>query len=284
MDKLNLNSRITLNNGTKIPVIGIGTFRTEDGEPVTNEITWALEAGYRLIDTATIYKNEEGVGQAVAESSIPREQIFITTKLWNIDQGYESTLQAIDASLAKLGLSYVDLYLVHWPTASPDNKTSINKREETWRAMEEIYKSGKAKAIGVSNYTIRHLEEMKKYVHIFPAVDQVEFHPFLYQKDLLEYCKENNVVLEAHSPLASGNISRSELITSIAKKYHKNNAQIFLRWNLQHAVIPIPKSIHKERIEENISVFDFELSEKDMRKLDGLNANLHFRSSPENLK
>ena len=284
MDDLNLNSRITLNSGVKIPVIGIGTFRIGDGEPVVNEIKWALEAGYRLIDTATIYKNEEGVGQAVAESGIPREQIFITTKLWNIDQGYESALKAVDVSLAKLGLSYVDLYLVHWPTASPDNKTSINKREETWKAMEEIYKSDKAKAIGVSNYTITHLEEMEKYAHIPPVVDQVEFHPFLYQKDLLEYCKENSIVLQAHSPLASGNISRSELITSIAKKYHKNNAQILLRWSLQHGVIPIPKSIHKERIEENINVFDFELSEKDMVRLDGLNENFRFRSSPENIK
>ena len=150
--------------------------------------------------------------------------------------------------------------------------------------MEEIYKSGKAKAIGVSNYTIRHLEEMKKYADIFPAVDQVEFHPFLYQKDLLEYCKENNIVLEAHSPLASGNVSRSELITSIAKKYHKDNAQVLLRWSLQHGVIPIPKSIHKERIAANINVFDFELSGEDMVKLDGLNENLRFRSNPENLK
>src|SRR3989338_9770994 len=284
MEKLNLDSRIILNNGIKIPVIGIGTFRIEDGELATNDIKWALEAGYRLIDTATIYKNEEGVGKAIGKSGIPREQIFVTTKLWNIDQGYENTLKAINVSLTKLGLTYVDLYLVHWPTASPDNKTSINKREETWKAMEEIYKSGKTKAIGVSNYTIRHLEEMKKYADIFPAVDQVEFHPFLYQKDLLEYCKQNDIVLQAHSPLASGNISRSELITDIAKKYHKSNAQILLRWSLQHGVIPIPKSIHKERIAANINVFDFELSGEDMVKLDGLNENLRFRSNPENLK
>ena len=283
MNNLNLNSKITLNNGTEIPVIGIGTYRIEDGEPLTNEIKWALEAGYRLIDTATIYKNEEGVGRGIAESGISREKLFITTKLWNIDQGYESTLKAIDVSLVKLGLSYVDLYLVHWPTASPDNKTSINKREETWKAMEEVYKSGKAKAIGVSNHTITHLKEMKRYAHITPVIDQVEFHPFLYQKDLLEYCKENNIVLEAHAPLARGNISRSELIADIAKKYHKNNAQIFLRWSLQHGVIPIPKSIHKERIKENINVFDFELSEEDMVRLDGLNENLRFGSNPENL-
>jgi len=284
MKKLNLNSRVVLNNGISIPVIGIGTFRIEDGEQVINEIKCALEAGYRLIDTAVIYKNEEGVGRAIIKSGISREKLFITTKLWNIDQGYENTLKAIDVSLTKLRLSYVDMYLIHWPTASPDNKTTINKREETWKAMEEIYKSGKAKAIGVSNYTITHLKEMKKYAHIPPVVNQVEFHPFLYQKDLLEYCKQNDIVLQAHSPLASGNISRSELITDIAKKYHKSNAQILLRWSLQHGVIPIPKSIHRERIKENINVFDFELSEEDMVRLDGLNENLRFRSNPENLK
>src|SRR3989338_6563972 len=284
MNKLNLNSKIILNNGLKMPIIGFGTYKITEGEDIEHAVKSALDVGYRLIDTAKIYRNEEGVGRAIKESGIKREEIFITTKLWNPDQGYESALRAIDESLAKLGLSYVDLYLVHWPTASPDNKTSINKREETWKAMEEIYKSDKAKAIGVSNYTITHLEEMEKYAHIPPVVDQVEFHPFLYQKDLLEYCKENSIVLQAHSPLASGNISRSELITSIAKKYHKNNAQILLRWSLQHGVIPIPKSIHKERIEENINVFDFELSEKDMVRLDGLNENFRFRSSPENIK
>ncbi|MCR4281093.1 MAG: aldo/keto reductase [Candidatus Kaiserbacteria bacterium] len=284
MDNLNLNSRRTLNNGIKIPVIGIGTYRVEDGEPVINEIKCALEAGYRLIDTAAAYKNEEGVGRAIVESGIPREKLFITTKLEDIDEGYESTLRAIDVSLAKLGLSYVDLYLIHWPTASANHKISINKREETWKAMEEICKSGKAKAIGVANYAIAHLKEMKEYAHILPVMDQVEFHPFLYQKDLLEYCKENGIVLQAHSPLASGNVSRSELITDIAKKYHKNNAQVLIRWSLQHGAFPIPKSIHKERIEENIHVFDFGLSEEDMKKLDGLNANLHFRSNPENLE
>src|SRR3989344_3809509 len=284
MAKLNLNSKILLNNGTQMPMIGFGTYHLAEGEEVINAVRFALGAGYRLIDTAKVYKNEEGVGKAVRESGIPREEIFLTTKLWNLDQGYKTTLGAIDESLAKLGLAYVDLYLVHWPTADVKALESINKREETWKAMEEIYKSDKAKAIGVSNYTITHLEEMEKYAHIPPVVDQVEFHPFLYQKDLLEYCKENSIVLQAHSPLASGNISRSELITSIAKKYHKNNAQILLRWSLQHGVIPIPKSIHKERIEENINVFDFELSEKDMVRLDGLNENFRFRSSPENIK
>jgi methylglyoxal/glyoxal reductase len=283
METLSKNSRVALNNGIEIPVIGIGTFRTLDGEQVINEVLWALEAGYRLIDTAKLYDNEIGVGGAIKKSGIQRKELFVTTKLGNSDQGYENTLKAIDTSLQKLGLEYVDLYLIHWPTADPDRKISINKREETWKAMEEIYRSGKAKAIGVCNYTIRHLEEMKTYAHITPAVNQVEFHPFLYQKELLGYCKENNIALQAHSPLASGNISDNEIITSIANRLGRSNAQILIRWSLQHGLMPIPKSVQKVRIAENINVFDFELSEDDMAQLNGLNKNLRFRTNPENL-
>ncbi len=283
---MNSNSKVILNNGTKIPVIGLGVFRIPDGEEVINAVKLALLAGYRMIDTAMIYKNEEGVGKAIRESGIPREEIFVTTKLWNTDQGYESALKAIDVSLAKLGLSYVDLYLIHWPTASGDrgNFTSINKREETWRAMEEIYKSGKAKAIGVSNYTITHLEEMKKYAKVPPAVNQAEFHPFLYQGELLNYCKQNNITLEAHSPLAHGEKLENESIKNIAKKHGKSSAQVLIRWSLQHGCIVIPKSTRKERIEENINVFDFELSPEEMKTLDDLNENLHLRADPTNLK
>ena len=286
MAQLNPNSKITLNNGVEMPVIGFGVFRIPEGEEVSNSVKWALNAGYRLIDTAMIYQNEEGVGRAIKESGIPREEIFVTTKLWNTEQGYESTLGAIDASLAKLGLEYVDLYLIHWPTASENLRggVSINKREETWKAMEEIYKSGKAKAIGVSNYTITHLEEMKKYAKIPPAVNQVEFHPFLYQKELLNYCREHTIALEAHSPLAEGKGSENEQVNSIVAKYGKTTSRIFLRWSIQHGAVPIPKSVHQERIKENISVFDFELSEEDMKTLDGLNINLHVRADPTNLK
>ena len=286
MAELNLDSKVVLNNKLEMPVIGFGVFRISEGEEVVNAVKWALGAGYRMIDTAMIYGNEEGVGKAIKESEIKREEIFITTKLWNTDQGYESTLAAFDASLAKLGLPYVDLYLIHWPTASGDrnNFTSINKREETWRAMEEIYRSGKAKAIGVSNYTIAHLEEMKRYAKIPPAVNQAEFHPFLYQEELLNYCKQNNIVLEAHSPLANNKGNENEIVKNLADKYGKSPTQVFIRWSLQHGAVPIPKSVHKERIKENMNVFDFELSSNDMKVLDGLNINLRVRADPTNLE
>lgn len=283
MEKLNIHSKIILNNGTKIPIIGFGTYKVPEGEDVVSAVKWALEAGYRHIDTAKVYKNEEGVGRAIKESGIPREEIFVTTKLWNIDQGYETGLAAIDESLAKLGLEYVDLYLVHWPTASADVTVSDNKREESWKAMEEIYKSGKAKAIGVSNYTITHLEEMKKYATIPPTVNQVEFHPFLYQQELLNYCRQNDIVLEAYRPLTNGQRLTDENIEKIAQKYNKTGAQVVLRWSVQHGCIPLPKSSHKERIEENINIFDFELSEEDMRAIDGLNENFRFSPDPNKL-
>ncbi len=290
MTNLNKDSKILLNNETQIPVIGFGVFRIPEGEEVVSAVRWALEAGYRLIDTAMIYGNEEGVGKAIKDCiqdlGIPREEIFVTTKLWNTDQGYESALAAIDVSLAKLGMDYVDLYLIHWPTASgnKENFESINKREETWKAMEEIYKSGKAKAIGVSNYMINHLEEMKNYAKVSPAVNQVEFHPFLFKENLLNYCKENNIVLEAHSPLVHGEKLDTEIIKSIAEKYGKSSAQVLLRWSLQHGLLPLPKSSHKERIEENLNVFDFELTAEEMKSLNDLNANLHLRPNPTNLK
>lgn len=284
MNKLKIDSKIILNNGTRMPVIGLGTYLSKNDEEVVNAVKWALASGYRLIDTAATYDNEEGVGRGIRESGVRREDIFVTTKLWNSDQGYESTLRAIDTSLEKLGLNYVDLYLIHWPTADEKGETSINKREETWKAMEEIYKSGKAKAIGVSNYMVKHLEEMKEYATVVPVVDQVEFHPFLYQKELLDYCKQNNIQLEAYRPLTKGKKLDDKTVEEIANKYNKTDAQILLRWNLQHGCIPIPKSTHKERIEENINIFDFEISEEDMKKLDSLNQNLHLCWDPTNLK
>jgi diketogulonate reductase-like aldo/keto reductase len=254
-----------------MPVLGLGTWKAQDGDEVEQAVLWALEAGYRMIDTAKIYGNELGVGSAIAKSKIPREQIFLTTKLWNEDQGYESGLAAIDGSLSRLNVDYVDLYLIHWPTTNLTE--GENRRKETWKAMEEILKLGKAKAIGVSNYTIAHLEEMKTYANIPPVVNQVEFHPFLFQKELMDYCQKSNIILEAYSPLSRGLKMQDNRITAIAKNYHKNNAQIMLRWSLQHGNIVIPKSVTQARIKENINVFDFELTPEDLAILDGLNEN-----------
>ncbi|MBI4054127.1 MAG: aldo/keto reductase [Candidatus Doudnabacteria bacterium] len=272
MQKLGISSTKELNNGVQIPRLGLGVWKIPDGEPVVNAVSWALQAGYRHIDTAKIYGNEVGVGQGIKASGIAREQIFVTTKLWLSDQGYKSTLAALDDSLARLGLSYVDLYLVHWPFPYEFLKVG-NKRAETWRAMEELHRAGKARAIGVSNYTIAHLEEMKSYAAIPPAVDQVELHPFLYQKELVDYCSRNKIAVEAYSPLVHGKRLDSPDVAKIAQKYKKSNAQILVRWSLQHDFVVLPKSVRKERIQENINVFDFELSAKDMEFLDSLNEN-----------
>jgi methylglyoxal/glyoxal reductase len=267
METFTLESTIALNNGINIPRFGLGVWQAKDGEEVKQAILWAIEAGYRLIDTAKVYGNENGVGEAIAGSPVPREQLFITTKLWNLDQGYDTALNAIDASLERLGLTYVDLYLVHWP--SKDGAT----RKDSWRAMEEILKRGKAKAIGVSNYTIEDLEEMKTYATVMPSVNQIELHPFWYQKELAEYCQQNNIVVEAYSPLARAERLSDPRILAIATKYGKSAAQVLIRWSLQHGWVVIPKSVHRERIVENKDVFDFELKEEDMEALDALNEN-----------
>lgn len=252
---------ITLNNGNTITEIGFGTWQISDGEEVTQAVVSAVAAGYRLIDTAKIYGNEVGVGNGIKSSGVPREDLFITSKLWNDDQGYESALLAFDQTLERLELEYLDLYLMHWPISG--------KRLDSWKALEEIYKSGKAKNIGVSNFTIRHLEELLAVSNIAPAVNQVEFHPFLFdeQKALLEYCNAKGITLEAYSPLAHGQKLENETITKIAKKHTKTNAQILLRWAVEHGVVPIPKSRSAERMAENIAIFDFKLDDEDMEKL-----------------
>jgi len=282
MDKLNIDSKITLNNGVEMPVIGLGVWKIEEGEQVENAVKFALDAGYRMIDTAKIYKNEIGVGKALNKYGLLREEFFVTTKVWNEDQGYENTLAAIDESLKKLGLAYVDLYLVHWPTADTEVTTSINKRQETWKAMEEIYKSGRARAIGVSNYTMAHLEEMKEYATIMPAVNQVEFNPFLFQEGLLNYCKKHNIALEAYSPLSRGKKVEDSRILNIASKYKKTGPEILLRWGLQHGAIVIPRSTKKEHIQENINIFDFEISAEDMKEIDMMDENLRLAKDPAN--
>ena len=229
-------------------------------------VRYALELGYRHIDTAKIHGNEIDVGIAVRESRINREEIFITTKLWNSDQGYDKTLSAFENSLQRLGLSYVDLYLIHWPVQG--------KILETWKAMIKILKVGKARAIGVSNYSIAELKETIQTSDIIPAINQVEFHPFLYQKDLLDFCKNNRIQIESYSPLTRGKKLNHPLVKAISNRYGKTTAQILIKWNLQHGLVVIPKSIHENRILENSQVFDFRIEEKDMEALNSLNVNL----------
>lgn len=252
-----------LNSGVSIPAIGFGTWQISDGAKTIEAVTNALEAGYRLIDTAKIYGNESGVGDAVKRSKIARQEIFVTTKLWNNELAYELALSAFDASLARLGLEYIDLYLIHWP--------STDKRLEAWRALEDIGSSGRAKAVGVSNYGVSHLKEILETSNLVPAVNQIEFNPYVYkaQIETLEFCSSNNIVVEAYSPLARGRRSET-LINEIAKVHAKTDTQIMLRWAIQHGTVPIPKSTHKERIVENFDIFDFELSQSEMESLNNL--------------
>lgn len=270
-----LQSTTTLNNGVEMPWFGLGVFQVEDGEEVINSVKWALEHGYKSIDTAAVYKNEEGVGQAIKESGIPREELFITSKLWNKDQGYEETLQAFETTLQKLGLDYLDLYLIHWPVPKQ------NKYKETWKAMEKLYQDGKIRAIGVSNFKEHHLEDLLTEAKIVPMVNQVEFHPHLQQKSLHEFCKKHNIQLEAWSPLKQGQILSDETITKIAKYHGKSTAQVILRWDLQKEVVTIPKSVKQHRIHENADVFDFELSEEEMKLIADLNKEERIGPDPD---
>jgi diketogulonate reductase-like aldo/keto reductase len=256
-----------------------------DGYEVTNAVPVALEAGYRHFDTAKIYGNEYELGQALRSSGVPRNELFVTTKLWVSDHGFKQAQAAFQASLHRLGMDYVDLYLIHWPGTEAGNNFQRNAelRAESWRALEKIYTSGKAKAIGVSNYTIHHLEQLLRYCSVVPQVNQVEFHPKLYQRELLEYCKRHNIVLEGYSPLGRGKYLNHPSIKRIAEECNKTPAQVMLRWSLQHGVVTIPKSTHRSRIIENTQVFDFELSRTQMGQLDALNSNLRVQWNPENV-
>ncbi|MBT2765248.1 aldo/keto reductase [Paenibacillus sp. FSL W8-0187] len=262
----------TLNDGVKMPWLGLGVWKTKEGEEVIQSVKSAIAAGYRSIDTAAIYGNEEGVGQAIRESGVSRDELFITTKVWNDDQGYEKTLQAFETSRKKLGLDIVDLYLVHWP--------GKDKYLDTWKALIHLQKEGLVRSIGVSNFQIRHLQHIIEETGVVPVVDQVELHPLLSQKELLGYARENNIVLEAWSPLMQGNLDQP-VLAQIAEKYGKTTAQVILRWDIQNGVIVIPKSIKEHRIRENAGIFDFELSAEDMAAIDGLNQNKRFGSNPD---
>jgi methylglyoxal/glyoxal reductase len=269
---LNLRSTLRLNNGVEIPRFGLGVFRAPRGEETRRAVVQALSAGYRHIDTARIYGNEKDVGNGVRDSGLPRSEIFVTTKLWNDDQGYDSTLRACERSLKDLGLEYVDLYLIHWPVQG--------KRLDSWRAMERLLADGKCRAIGVSNFTVRHLEELLEQSKVVPAVNQVEFSPFLYQEELLHSCQGQGIAVEAYSPLTKGQRLAHPTLVKMGKRHGKTPAQVLIRWCLQHGLIVIPKSTREERIRENADVFGFELSPEDMRVLDGLNENLRTSWDP----
>ena len=269
-----INDCAILNNGVKLPWLGFGVFKVEDGDVLEQAVSAALQIGYRSIDTASLYKNERGVGNAIRANGIPRDDIFLTTKVWNDDMRAKRTLAAFAESLERLGTDYVDLYLVHWPVAG--------YYKETWKAMEEIYASGRAKAIGVSNFTIHHLEDLFSQSEVVPAVNQIEFHPFLLQAELLAFCQSQAIQVEAWSPLMRGGIIQNEIVQEIANRHRKTTAQIVLRWDLQHGVVTIPKSIHANRIEENADIFDFTLSEADMKALDALDAGQRIGPDPHN--
>lgn len=265
-----------LSNGQKIPAIGFGTWEVKPSDTVI-AVKQAIEAGYRLVDTAKIYGNEKEVGEAVRSAEVPRDALFVTTKVWNEDQGYDTTREAFETSMEKLGLDYLDLYLIHWPATA--------RRADSWRAMRDMNDEGLIKAIGVSNFTVRHLEELKADSMPVPHVNQVEFHPFIYeqQKELLEYCKQQNILIEAYSPLSRGVKTDNEVIKRVVENTGKTASQVILRWCVQHGTAPLPRSTNPEHIKENLDIFDFELSDEDMSALNDLSDGKRVTWDPEDM-
>lgn len=281
MELHSLTDTYTLNNGVKIPVIGFGTWQTPSGEVAKESVLAALNAGYRHIDTAAAYGNEESVGQAIKASGVNRHDLFVTTKLWNEDHGYQKTKQAIDASLEKLGLDYLDLYLIHWPNpaAMRDHWAELNA--ESWQAMEEGVKAGKIRAIGISNFRKKHIDELLKTAEIKPAVNQNYLNPSDMQGELVKYNNELGMLNEAYSPLGTGGLLGNESVAKVAQKYGKSPAQVLIRWSLQHGFLPLPKSVHSNYIEANADVFDFEINLEDMQKLNGLHGASGLANDPD---
>ncbi|TCZ80894.1 aldo/keto reductase [Paenibacillus albiflavus] len=271
-----LQDTTVLHNGVKMPWFGLGVFKVQDGDEAVSAVREAIKQGYRSIDTAAIYKNEEGVGQGIREglaaTGLSREDLFITSKVWVTDLAYEDALAAYEASLQRLGLEYLDLYLIHW---------AMGTYKEGWRALETLYKAGRIRAIGVSNFHISHMEDLLKDAEIVPMVNQVEYHPHLTQTELHAYCKDKNIQFEAWSPLKQGVLLDESTLVELANKYNKSTAQIILRWDLQNGVVTIPKSIKAARIAENADIFDFEISAEDMAKIDALNKNERIGPDPE---
>ncbi|MGG5738029.1 MULTISPECIES: aldo/keto reductase [Bacillus cereus group] len=274
----NLQSKAVLNNGVEMPWFGLGVFKVEEGPELVEAVKSAIKAGYRSIDTAAIYGNETAVGEGIRAgieaTGISREELFITSKVWNADQGYEETIAAYEESLKKLKLDYLDLYLVHWPVEG--------KYKDTWRALETLYKEKRVRAIGVSNFQIHHLQDVIKDAEIKPMINQVEYHPRLTQKELQAFCKEQGIQMEAWSPLMQGQLLDNETLQAIADKHGKTIAQVILRWDLQNGVITIPKSTKEHRIIANADIFNFELTKEDMEKIDALNQNHRVGPDPDN--
>lgn len=256
--------KIILNNGNKIPSIGFGTSLITGNECIKN-IEDAIEVGYRHIDTAAAYKNEVEIGEAIKTSQIKREELFITSKVWKDSMGYENTIKSFESTLKNLKVQYVDLFLIHWPKNNND-KLNI----ETWKALEKFYKEGKAKNIGVSNFLKKHLEVLLNNSEILPVVNQIEFHPGLIRKETIDFCKKNKIVIEAWAPLGKGKMLSNETLIKIAQKYHKSVAQLCLKWCLQNEVIPLPKSGNKERMKQNLDLFDFEIAKEDMDTINNM--------------
>ena len=273
MDIKDISGTTTLSNGVVMPVLGLGVYQAKEGREVITSVQHALEAGYRHFDTASFYQNERGVGEGISTSGVPREEVFVTTKVWNDDQGFEQTLAAYDKSLEELGMDYTDLYLIHWPVPG--------KYTETWKALEKLYSEGRVKAIGVSNFLEHHLHDILNNFSIPPMVLQNEFHPRLVQQPLLDFCKYKNIQYESWSPLMRGEVFDFDTFKELAEKYNKSVAQVVIRWNLQKGVVTIPKSVHRDRIFENAAVFDFEISEEDVRCIDALDREERTGADPD---
>jgi diketogulonate reductase-like aldo/keto reductase len=272
---ISLDTTVALHGNVNIPLLGFGTYKIKNGEDIEQAVGAALDLGYRHIDTAMLYRNEDGVGRAVAASGIDRSEIFVTTKVWNSDQGYEPTLAAIDASLERLGMDYVDLYLVHWP--KPDHTV------ETWRAMEESQASGKTRAIGVSNFLTHHLDVLLESANVVPSINEIQFHPHLQSPDLVEYCDERGIVIEAWGPLKRGLIMDDAELSAIAGARSVTVPQVVLRWMLQRGVVAIPKSVTRSRIAENADLYGFELSADEMATINAMDRDDRVGSHPDHI-
>jgi methylglyoxal/glyoxal reductase len=256
---------LRLNQGVEIPMLGLGVFQSPPGAVTEKAVATALELGYRHVDTAAMYGNESDVGAAVRASGLPREEVFVTTKLWHTEHGFDSAQAAAHESLKRLGLGYIDLYLIHWPRAN-----APKDRLDSWRAFEKLQQEGVCRAIGVSNYTVRHLEELRAHSGVTPAVDQVELHPFVFDPELAGYCERHGIRLEAWSPLTRGRRLDDPTVRAVADAHHRTPAQVLLRWGIEHGFIEIPKSVRRERIEENARIFDFSLLPAEVAQLDAL--------------